>query len=1373
MARIPTSTYVEEPAADARLVDGVQDGLAKISASAPRVLDPIPVTVNAQEIARSLNTSRQLLAESNVRPEEFHPTVLQTFGAYFREGNTVGSAVSSKSLAEGLFPTPNSPQMSTDDVLQSVEQAGLGAYRSAFEGVRTVADYLAVRDDLLRQQEDARIQQASTGFTAAAAMLAAGIIDLPTLLPGSIGWKAGTAGLSLAKGAAGVAGGALLGSTVSEAALQATQVNRSWETSAASIGGSIILGGMLGAGLQAVARRSLGNSVIDTVTTRLENTVADLGQGAPAMKSAGAAAVSAYEKSRLDGVSSFKPVSSFGSNEALTGLGRIPGFLGRNLRIPMLDLNASQSTSALAARQQLTFMPQITAGNVAGDAVQGPTVAGIVRDFREQLVEVVDVEQKQFAANKSAFKDYAEFDALVARSLVNPTADAHPAVIETAKHHREVYTKVLDALVEAKVLPEEVRKVRGETYFPMIFDGDVIRARDHEFKSVIADGFKRVFREDAEAALKTKEARELANADAKARVIGVEGKVGKVDDTGQPVINPKTGKQRQEKTTLTEGEQLQRDRITREQHDLEVSWQREHQKLALDTHDAETSAILSRVNGIYDETLTNLRKEATELLDRAARATDMTPAQRAARAREINAEQSRQVTSTEAERRASAKEVGDLRRARRDQITNQYKDAIAEAKAIRDANLGLSKEQGKEALAAALVDVREGLDALRYTRGGKVADDLINAAAASLGEHWYSRTTGWGRKTLDHEIPGFTDFLKKRRTPVDHETLMNLGFVKSNASSVLEDYARMAGADAALATVFKKSTKARDPVTGKLIKDADLIQVGDMRLSGVEADIRADYDSLRASIFDSPEFKAKELALEKKYEKLAAKAPDDAAKADLAKKFQGELDDARGKVERDLADRRDLDIENLQSMVDAIRGTPRGRASASWRAGADALSHVNYMRLMGGTVISSFTDPTKIAIAVGCGNMVQGGMLAYQQLMAKAWSRANAAEKGLSRAGAAAMELTMLDRLASMTDVVNPHRTVSPMMNMLRKASSTFSKVSGIAYWNAFAKQTSENATTMYLGQLAHRGWDGIKASEQAWLASLGINKDGLKLIQDAHLGQKGDKFYDDWAMLNHEAWTDKEASRLVRHALTEELNNHVVTPQTIDRMSFTTTPTGRVVFQFRQHMISNQMRFAGRQAQMAGIDAADGDFGRVGAASVGFVGLVMTGALVDFLKQVTRQTTVGSTVDRSKSPFDRQLDEWTKTPGMALYNALDRSDTLGIFTEASNILDKTIGSPLKYGMTRFDDHGSLKAASRFQNRSVLDVLAGPSGGLLNDGITAANTIKRVVKGERITRGDFRGTERLIPGQNAPVIQQLLNTFERSVGDVYSWPDPK
>ena len=1356
---------------DDRLTTDVQKGLASsVASSTTQPFVPLPNSVNSDELTRGMDRAMQYLRQNSIDEREFSPSMRESFGAYFRSENTVGSALSSRTLAETLFPTPNSPQLSTDEILKRIETDKLGAYQEHFLSVDTAAEYEAVKSDLNRRIEDHRTMASAARLTGVAAMLAAGIIDLPSLLPGGLAVRglkgAGAAGL-----ATSFAAGAALQSTASEVALQATQVGRTAEESIAGIGGSIILGGILGSAAHAIAFRTLGPAVVGKVEQRLEQAVADLSDGQAGMRSAGAAQVNAYERMRAEGLDSQRSVSSFGINEVLRGLGKIGenspslNWIGKNARIPMLDLERTQSPAALDALNKLVFRVGITKAEAAGEVSGGAPVIAYVRDYQEDLSRIAETSSLEYKAAKSAFQGYEDFDTQVTRALLQPSAPAHPAVAKVAKMYREVYTRIVDELIEAKVLPPTVKEKYGDAYFPMIFDADAIRANPTQFKQMISAGFSKQLREEAEAALREKAVRQKQNEGVEARIVGVTATRGKVDEAGAPVINPKTGKQVQEKVVLQEGTQLERQRIAREQYQLRKEYLEENRRLSSEVFDAETKARLKEIDGFRNDQKRGFVEAFTAQLDAAARNSDLTPAQRAKEVRRINAEQKRMLDRVEAERRKDVETYSKQRRDEKKAILDPINKELKEAKAIRDEAIAHAEGVAQKQIKETLVNPREGLEGgLRFTRGGKVADDLVKAEADGLAQHWYDSTTGFNKYTLEHEIDGFTDFLKKRRTPVNHLDLLNAGFVRGEAYSILEDYVRKAGTDAAMARNFTNTVK----------KDGELVDVGVMnpfdprRKSDIQDRINADYEALRDSAYASPEFKAKEAALEAKYVKLGA-GKDQAARAELAKQFQAELRAIRGEVERKIANQRDADLANLRAVHDAVRGNAAAGSSQSFRNAVEVVSSFNYIRLLGGTVLSSMTDPIKIAIATGMGNTVKGAMLAYQQTFRSAWKTANAAQKGLGRAGAAMAELHLQARLAQLADVGNPHRVDSPAVNFMRRASQIFSKASGITYWNAFWKQTSENATMAYLGQLAYKGWDNLAKSERAWLANLRINRDGLAMIKAAHEGQRGDKFFDDWPMLMHDEWADRQAAQLVRHALGEELNNQVITPQSYDRMSFASTPQGRVLWQFRQHGISNQMRFLGRQAQLASMDKD-----RMVGLAGGFAMLVTAGALIDYLKQVSGQVGATGNLARNRSATERQWDEWAKTPGMALWNALDRSDTLPfLFTEPTNILDKTVGFGPKSALTLFDDKAALKETSRFKNRSVADTLGGPTLGLLNDTIGATKALGKIVTGQKLGRGDYRAAERIIPGQNIPYIQVLGNTAEREIGDLYSWPNPQ
>jgi len=1477
----PRTVYDDVPASETRLVADVQKGLEKASLTGqnlPPLDTPSAIPSNSEMLTRGTDTVRRALTASDIDPKEFEPSFLETMGAYFRSENTVGSALSSKSLAETLFPTPDSRPLDSETIIANVKRDNLSPYLAHFEGVENEAEYAARRSDLEREIEDKQLMVASTGFNSTVGMLASGIIDLPTLLPGSIGVKLGAKGVSVARAAGGTVSAAAVDAGVTELALHGTQVMRTGEESVLSIGGSIILGGMLGSGLHLAARQQLGDNVLEGIQSRLRDTVADIAEASPAMRSAGAAAVSAYERMKAQGVDSLKSISSLGANESLKALGSIPGMIGRNARIPMLDLDNSPSPSALAARASLVFTPFITKGEAAGKVVSGQTVQGIVRDFRDQLVDVADAGDQAYKANRAAFKDFADFDGQVARALVQPDAPAHPAVASTAKHQRKLYNNILDKLVEAKVLPEEVRTKYGDNYVPMMFDGDAIRARKDEFKGMFEEAFARQLREEAEVALREQATRRASNEKTKEEVVGVTAKRQIEGDLlGRAVLSPKTGKPKFETVVLSEGEQLERQRITKEQHRLEVGRVTEDRDAAFDVFDKQTSEAVSGVNKVYNEYARTLANEASDQLERITRdgqptvkdnariestkreldafdksvsgqvdtvarvytdalasleaearelrnriiRGDRTDAEKAAlvkkvdretstradtirrerdaetqqlqaaierqrraiaeamevdspavsdqvrRIRQVNAEQRKIMAASEAERRTSLDRIRSQRRDEKKKLAKTYEDQLLDAKKVRDDNLVDAKKKAQARLKAEIKPVRDGLeDPLQYTRNGAVDEAKVRDSAKGLAAHWYDTTTGWGKLTLEHEIDGYTNSLKKRRTPVPHIDLMNSGFVKTQSISMLEDYARMAGTDAAVATVFKK--KVKDAKS----EDGDLIEVGDLRLGSVKEDIRADYEALRDNYLDSPDYKTREEKLFKKYEKMGT-GKSDAEIEKLRAEYETELGKIRGDVERKLADQMERDIENVEAILDGVRGTSSsGFTSAGGRQLAENIGHINHIRLMGSTVISSLTDPVKIAIATGFANTVRGAMMSYGQGFTPLWKRSSTADKNLSKAGAAAAEMVMQSRLASMADLANPHREAgSSSVNFMRKASSVFSThLARITFWNAFWKQTADNATSFHLGQMAHRGYANLSKSEKAQLANLRIDADGLDLIRKAHKAQRGDKFFDDMPMLKHDQWDDVEAARLVRHALGEELNNQVVTPQAYDRMQFATTPVGRVLWQFRQHMVSNQMRFIGRNVQLATLDKE-----RTAGLALGFAGLVTAGALIDFMKQGISQVGLTGNVDRSRSPVERQLDEWKYTPGLALYNALDRSDTLpGIVMEGSNILSKTVGSPLKAAFTAFDDKQKLKEASRFKNRSAIEAVGGPTLGLANDlFINAPAAFSKYVTGKPVSRGDYKSVERLIPGQSLPFIQTLGNTLEREIGDSYSWPNPK
>lgn len=125
---------------------------------------------------------------------------------------------------------------------------GFDSFASQFINARSVEEADFIKEEIRRELENRRILD-EAGGTGILARMAAGLLDPLLFVPGGAAFKAGRGGVSFLKTsiAAGAATAGIVG--VQEAVLQAAQVTRTPEESMTAVGGSFLLGGLLGGSL--------------------------------------------------------------------------------------------------------------------------------------------------------------------------------------------------------------------------------------------------------------------------------------------------------------------------------------------------------------------------------------------------------------------------------------------------------------------------------------------------------------------------------------------------------------------------------------------------------------------------------------------------------------------------------------------------------------------------------------------------------------------------------------------------------------------------------------------------------------------------------------------------------------------------------------------------------------------------------------------------------------------------------------------------------------------------------------------------------------------------------------------------------------------
>jgi hypothetical protein len=185
-------------------------------------------------------------------------------GAAFRQDNTVGAMIARE--YDTAVETPEDGFNAWDKIKGTKYEHRWESFvdtknTRAFEGMQRQID---------REDADRRVLDSAPWYASFPAQMAAGILDLPTLVPGGAFLRGAKGGFSVGKSALMV-GTAAGGSTaLQEYGLQHLNETRTALESGINIGASVFLGGLLGAG----GAKLLSNAELNGAITALERELA-------------------------------------------------------------------------------------------------------------------------------------------------------------------------------------------------------------------------------------------------------------------------------------------------------------------------------------------------------------------------------------------------------------------------------------------------------------------------------------------------------------------------------------------------------------------------------------------------------------------------------------------------------------------------------------------------------------------------------------------------------------------------------------------------------------------------------------------------------------------------------------------------------------------------------------------------------------------------------------------------------------------------------------------------------------------------------------------------------------------------------------------
>lgn len=1320
-----------------------------------------------------------VLSDPRAPVVEADPTFMDTVAASWRSGTSIGSIIA----ATTPQPDPdNNPPLQPSEVYTRLQSDGMGANADAFYGVRDEATYQAVLADVKRELADRRTMQEAGLIKSIGAGLLAGFADPINLIP--IGGALSRVGMA-AEGAMRTAGKLAVPAGAAALATEAVVQSQSQTKTAAESVLDVAAGTAFGATLGFAIHAAVGRPLAKQIETRLTNTtsappeviakdmranmlasyervepvasvdpaavsgaskdanLADVGDMAAGMsksmrdgmwtsfesdktKFAGVedpalklaleakargdvttreefdAFLTDYGNGKFTDQGGPKPqsLSAAATGEApdriysppvegtsdridarLLGIPidkamKIPGKAVQFLRNPRLEMQDASVAAVRDALDVLDVNPWITKTDVRGTVTNDVNFPGIYRDTSARYLNAQQDAEFLYRRNKASYKNQDDFGNKVYAAVIqggrSPTGDK--VVEQAAAGYRTYFDHVLKMYRDAGLLDERATLNNAESYAPIVHLVANIRNDTQRFLKVHGEAFNTQIVTDWHTALDRKRMWEAQHGTA------IDASK-KVRDDAVKAVNAEYG--------ASPGSTYGKVREARN----------------------KVAEELERQIALQADTL---RQKTTELGGRLADNT-ITKDQHTKQLAVLKERHKADIAAIREQSKADAKAAVDKAIAERDQkieaVNKKHDDLIAK--------LEENRPEWDKTLLNKLTQDR----GTAYSRAKAWSDELAKAyydgasKNAVVGGHDGPQQSGLGQ------------VLKARKSELWQQTAADNGWIETNIFRLTEHYNRRAGADAALATVFKKI----DPKTGE--------PVGDIYAT--------------ARIKD----------MEDQYKVLIDKA----------------RDAGDGPLQERLVQERGRQIDNFNLLLDMTRGVhdPNTVGMDIKRVGDIAMMY-NSWRLMGGTVASSLGDPVNIVLANGLGNALKFGVVPAFQNFRTAMKSIPKSELPdiyrINRLFGIVVEHQNNSRIAAMADLAGgaPETKSAAWMQRVNK---TFWDVTGITYWTQFWKDTAVNVTHGRIIMAAQEGWGKQSKATQAWLTNLKIDQITLDRIGKLHAAQ--DQKYS--AGIPYGAldkWADREVADLFANALHRESHNVVITPTAGDKLALQATPIGQLAWQFRSYGVASTARLIGRNAALGGIDNDH----RL-QAYVGLVGLMLAGTLVDGVKSALGDVTIGgSSKDGKDTPFDKYIDRWKKTPGEAAYNMLDRSGTMWVLTEPSNVMQK-LGLPNIQGAMSLalgDEKDARSGSSRFAQRGVAESLLGPTAALVEDipklagfVTSAAGHVVGINEDFNVGRTDFARMRRLAPLGNAIGVQQVLNYGHQQLGTIFDWPEPK
>lgn len=1285
-----------------------------------------------------------------------------TIGAAFRQSNIVASFIASRdaSTAERYLIEDDF------DAFEEIKGTRYEGQEDQFTDIFNRRAFEARKAQLDMEAEDRRALDAA-GVWGDVASLGAAIASPEVLLPGGTLVRGVRGTYSIGKSALSLGVSSAAAASISEAALHKTQRLRTGTESAFAIGGSAVLGALLGGGvgmyMASAERRALAKTLEDTIYSKAPDPQAEnekavgsiLAGEAPGDAGAAAVRMATLDENTVAGRAAAK-ITEWSANAKLN---------------PLVRLIESPSSVVRSIATGLVENPMYLKKNLEGTASEA-AVETLVKETNGQVAVALQGMNDLYKAHRKAkgALTNAEFRKAVGMAMRRGDGEAldkgqagYPAeVVQAAKLWREkVFEPLKERAIKAGLLPADVDVRTAESYFSRLWNWRKIEANEFEFKDIVRNWVRGTVEAEVERLTKNKEAKQarIAREIADIQLSGEE----RAKLLEQLPKELKALRERNPQFTAL-------DERLGELRSQEIEARRGGDRRASQGLRDQINAIVENAGSTYADYVaqrnllsTRLRRIRNNLVGREDQIEQL-------RARMADAESTnidrlwrmhRSLVALEkkAERESPEAVAAELTKARtqfaqvlersqkaeerlavvRQKKAAEAERAQAEGKVDRALEIEKELERGDPFVAeakrqkqldelseriAALEDV-DPEDAIAELR--MLVERRINLAS-ELVENTARRMVRMAQrmeKSDPKHLQARVKQLEARSAEVERDYLdrVDIGLDRQN------DYESYV--DEVVTSIYNQLTGrgdvsgprdivpiARGPLKERTFNIPDRL-VEDFLESDVELVGRRYARIMAAEVemarkFGSPDMKEVLLGVERHYTQLreavaSAEGLDSKARANQLKTLNT----------REKADKRDI-----EALRDMLRGTYLAKENASNFARVLNVANIfNYLRMMGGVVASSMADVARPMMVHGLGRYFNAGI---RPLVTNLKGIKLTARE--SRAAGIA-ETILHSRLATMAEIADPYSMSSPFERFMENLANGFSRFTLLPYWNDFQKLfTSAMVQDRVLEGVATFG--KLDKTEQAYLNFLGI--DGEKAERIAAQFKAHGYREKSVRVANTEAWDDDIARTAFRAAINKDVDSTIVTKGAADGPLFQHTPVGRSLLQFKSFALASHQRafIRGLQAAELGVDG-----GRAGQ-----------------LAGVMSATTIGMFIYWLKSMESNRQKDISDNPGRWIAEGLDRSGLFAVAFEINNTTEKAFGIGAYRALQAAFPGSKEGKASRYMMRSVAAGFTGPTGDFVDTLVRVANGVG---KGD-LSEGDVNAIRRLAPFATLPILRSIV-----------------